>query len=77
MIINVGTRTVAESTLVTMPATDIKSLEDLNKTLLGEIEHFFVSYNEQRGKKFKSLGHRGPKRARSLVNKHKEKPPRH
>src|SRR5438045_4824645 len=30
---------------------DIKSLDDLNKTLLGEIEHFFVSYNEQRGKK--------------------------
>jgi len=56
---------------------DIKSLDDLNKTLLEEIEHFFVSYNEQRGKKFKSLGHRGPKRARSLVNKHKEKPPRH
>ena len=56
---------------------DIKSLDDLNKTLLEEIEHFFVSYNEQRGKKFKSLAHRGPKRAGSLVNKHKEKPPRH
>ena len=56
---------------------DIKSLEDLNKTLLEEIEHFFVSYNEQRGKKFKSLGRRGPKRARWLVNKHKEKPPEH
>ncbi len=54
---------------------DIKSLDDLNKTLLEEIEHFFVSYNEQRGKKFESLGHRGPQRARSLVNKHKEKPP--
>jgi NitT/TauT family transport system substrate-binding protein len=29
VIVNVGTRTVAESTLVTMPASDVKSLEDL------------------------------------------------
>jgi inorganic pyrophosphatase len=52
---------------------DIKSLADLNDTLLDEIEHFFVSYNQERGKKFKSLGHRGPKRARSLVHKHTRK----
>jgi inorganic pyrophosphatase len=51
----------------------IKSLRDLDQTLLEEIEHFFVSYNQQRGKKFKSLGHRGPKRARSLVCKHTRK----
>ena len=49
---------------------DIKSLADLSHTLLNEIEHFFVSYNQERGKKFKPLGHRGPKRARSLVKKH-------
>jgi NitT/TauT family transport system substrate-binding protein len=29
IIVNVGTRTIAESTLVTMPGTQIKSLEDL------------------------------------------------
>jgi NitT/TauT family transport system substrate-binding protein len=29
VLVNVGTRTVAESTLVTMPTSDIKSLEDL------------------------------------------------
>jgi NitT/TauT family transport system substrate-binding protein len=29
VIVNVGTRTVAESTLVTMPNSDVKSLEDL------------------------------------------------
>jgi inorganic pyrophosphatase len=52
---------------------DIKSLDDLNQTLLDEIEHFFVSYNQERGKKFKSLGQRGPKRARSLVHKHTHK----
>jgi NitT/TauT family transport system substrate-binding protein len=29
VIVNVGTRTIAESTLVTMPTSDVKSLEDL------------------------------------------------
>jgi NitT/TauT family transport system substrate-binding protein len=29
VIVNVGTRTIAESTLVTMPASDVKTLEDL------------------------------------------------
>jgi len=52
---------------------DIESLSDLSHTLLDEIEHFFVSYNQERGKKFKLLGHRGPKRARSLVRKHTHK----
>jgi inorganic pyrophosphatase len=35
----------------------IKSLNDLREDLLGQIEHFFVSYNEVKGKKF------APKRA--------------
>jgi inorganic pyrophosphatase len=48
----------------------IKSLDDLDGTLLQEIEHFFVSYNQARRKKFKSIGCRGPKWARSLVQKH-------
>lgn len=46
---------------------DVKSLDDLNDTLLDEIEHFFVSYNEMRGKKFKPLGRFGPERAEALV----------
>jgi inorganic pyrophosphatase len=32
---------------------DLKSLQKLNSKLIGEIEHFFVSYNDVRGKKFK------------------------
>jgi inorganic pyrophosphatase len=51
----------------------IKSIDDLDSTLLEEIEHFFVSYNKERGKKFESLGWRGPKQARSLVLKHARK----
>ena len=49
---------------------DLKSLKDVNDHLLGEIEHFFISYNESRGKKFKLLVHRGPSRAHKLLEKH-------
>jgi inorganic pyrophosphatase len=52
---------------------DIKSLDDLDRTLLQEIEHFFFSYNQERGKKFETIGRRGPKRARSLVQKQTRK----
>src|SRR2546423_835716 len=47
--------------------SEVRSLNDLNPNLLKEIEHFFVSYNEARGKKFKVLGWHGPKRALELV----------
>ena len=46
---------------------DIKSVGDVNKNLLNELEHFFISYNETRGKSFKLLGTKGPKRARELL----------
>lgn len=47
--------------------TDIKSLDDLNETLIGEIEHFFVSYNEAKGKRFKPLGRFGAQKAKRIV----------
>ncbi len=37
--------------------------------LLEEIEHFFISYNTIKGKKFKPRGRFGPDRARKLVNR--------
>jgi inorganic pyrophosphatase len=46
---------------------DVESLKDLSSHLLDEIEHFFVSYNEVRGKRFQPLGRHGPKRAAKLV----------
>jgi inorganic pyrophosphatase len=52
---------------------DLKSVTDLNPKLLDEIEHFFVSYNEAKGKKFKPLGRYGPERARRLVQRAKRK----
>jgi inorganic pyrophosphatase len=46
---------------------EVKSLSDLSDNLLKEIEHFFVSYNEVKGKKFKPLGRTSPEKARKLV----------
>lgn len=46
---------------------DLKALSDLNPKVIDEIEHFFVSYNEAKGKKFKSLGRHGPAHARKLI----------
>lgn len=45
----------------------VRTLESLGTTLLEEIEHFFVSYNQIKGKEFKPLGRFGPERARELV----------
>lgn len=44
-----------------------RSLNSLNETLLDEIEHFFVSYNEIKNKVFKPLGRSGPQRALELI----------
>jgi inorganic pyrophosphatase len=42
---------------------DLESINDVSKTLLDQVEEFFVSYNKQRGKKFKITGLGGPRRA--------------
>lgn len=47
----------------------LQSLDDLNDNLIEEIEHFFISYNDAKGKRFKPLGRFGPDRARRLVKK--------
>jgi len=38
----------------------LRSLSKLEPKLLDEIEHFFASYNETRGKQFKPLARKGP-----------------
>ncbi|MDT5061100.1 MAG: inorganic pyrophosphatase [Acidobacteriota bacterium] len=45
----------------------VRTLADINETLLDEIEHFFISYNEIKGKNFKPLGRFGPIKAARLV----------
>ncbi len=42
---------------------DLKSIQEVNATLLSQIEEFFISYNKQRGKQFKVTGTGGPKKA--------------
>lgn len=42
---------------------DLESIDDVSKTLLNQVEEFFVSYNKQRGKKFRITSLSGPKRA--------------
>ena len=42
---------------------DLRTIDDVSKTLLSQVEEFFVSYNKQRGKKFKITGTGGPKKA--------------
>jgi inorganic pyrophosphatase len=41
----------------------IETIDDVSKTLLSQLEEFFISYNKQRGKKFKVTGTGGPKKA--------------
>ena len=52
----------------------LKSLRKLDSKLLDEIEHFFVSYNAARGKKFRPIGRRGSAVAERLIKKQTKKP---
>jgi inorganic pyrophosphatase len=42
---------------------DIEEIEDVSPALLEQVEEFFVSYNKQRGKKFRVRSRSGRKRA--------------
>jgi inorganic pyrophosphatase len=42
--------------IVSHTYNDINNIHDLNKNVREEIEHFFVSYNQQEGKTFKPEG---------------------
>jgi len=46
---------------------DVRSLADLSDTLLHQLEHFFVSYNDEKGKCFEVLERKGSRAARTLV----------
>src|SRR5690242_7623940 len=45
---------------------NIDTIEDVSKTLLSQIEEFFISYNKQHGKKFRVTGTGGPKKAQAF-----------
>jgi inorganic pyrophosphatase len=46
---------------------DLQSIGEVSKTLLDQVEEFFVSYNKQRGKKFRITGTGGPKKAMKFL----------
>jgi inorganic pyrophosphatase len=47
----------------------VKELRDLSSTIIDEIEHFFVSYNEAKGKRFKVEQKFGAAAAREIIRK--------
>lgn len=52
-----------------MPSLEqYRSLHDLETNVLGQIEHFFVSYNKAEGKLFKPLRRSGPAAAKRLIS---------
>ncbi|MFL6451560.1 MAG: inorganic diphosphatase [Bryobacteraceae bacterium] len=45
---------------------NLKSIKDVGKSVLDQLEEFFISYNKSRGKRFIVKGRHGPKRASEL-----------
>jgi inorganic pyrophosphatase len=48
---------------------NLETIADVSKTILSQVEEFFVSYNKQRGKKFKIISPDGPKKAIKILKK--------
>jgi inorganic pyrophosphatase len=46
---------------------NVQSIGDVNKSILDQVQEFFISYNKSRGKKFKVLGVHGPSKALKRV----------
>jgi len=47
----------------------IQELSDVSEDLVGQIEHFFISYNAAKGKKFEPKGRFGKRHARELLER--------
>jgi len=45
----------------------IKSISEVNKSIIQQVEEFFITYNKSRGKKFRVLGVHGPKRGLKVL----------
>jgi inorganic pyrophosphatase len=48
---------------------NIKNIDDLNKSMVKEIENFFIDYNKHEGKKFHPSGWKSSKKAMKLIEK--------
>jgi inorganic pyrophosphatase len=47
----------------------ITTIKDVDENLRHEVEHFFCSYNDEKGKRFEIRGMRGPRAAMKLLRK--------
>jgi inorganic pyrophosphatase len=47
----------------------IRSIAEVNKSIVEQVEEFFISYNKSRGKKFKVKGVHGPSKAVKRLQK--------
>lgn len=46
----------------------IRTISEINKSIIEQVGEFFISYNKSRGKRFKITGVHGPNRAVKLIN---------
>ena len=55
----------------------LRSVAEVSKSIMDQVEEFFVTYNKSRGKKFHVVGLRGPKRAlkflQQAIRQHEKK----
>ena len=49
--------------------SDLRSIADMNQSLVKEIGQFFTNYHQLQGRKFKVIGNQGPQEARALLEK--------
>lgn len=66
-------RTLRNDRLVGVPVTQvnrpaIRRLDQLERARVDEIEHFFFSYNLAHGRRFRSTGRLGPRKAEEILN---------
>jgi inorganic pyrophosphatase len=47
---------------------NISSISEVPKSVIGQVQEFFITYNKSRGKKFKVTGVHGPRRAAVLID---------
>jgi inorganic pyrophosphatase len=69
-----GGKTVRNDRFVAVVETpynppEYRTLEDVNKQRLDEIEHFFIAYNHAEGREFKPLARRGADHAAKMLGK--------
>jgi inorganic pyrophosphatase len=66
-------KTIRNDRLLAVPQTSvnkprIRRLTELGAAQLGDIEHFFIAYNEVEGRRFKPFGRLGPAKAEELLD---------